>query len=127
MAESFWPDRTVLVTGATGLLGSCLVRRLFELSADLVCLVRGWVPQSEMVRAKLIERVKVVRGDVRGQAFLEGTLGISFSAVFRLVRSSVSKYYPNSWGWFGVLRAVERMGTTRARRVGTARTSVRGC
>ena len=41
----------------------------------MVCLVRDWVPQSELVRAALIERVKVVRGDVRDQALLERVLG----------------------------------------------------
>ena len=42
----FWPDRPTLVTGATGLVGGWLVRRLLEARADVVCLVRDWVPQS---------------------------------------------------------------------------------
>jgi CDP-glucose 4,6-dehydratase len=72
---SFWLDRPVLVTGATGLVGSWLVRRLVGAGADVVCLVRDWVPQSELVRSALLEKVKVVRGDVRDQALLERTLG----------------------------------------------------
>ena len=48
------------------MVGSWLVRRLVENGADVVCLVRDWVPQSEMVQSQLIEQVKVVRGDVRG-------------------------------------------------------------
>jgi CDP-glucose 4,6-dehydratase len=40
-----------------------------------VCLVRDWVPQSELVRAQLIDKVKVVRGDVRDQPLLERILG----------------------------------------------------
>ncbi len=55
----------MFVTGATGLLGGWLVRRLLQAGADVVCLVRDWVPQSELVRARLIDQVKVVRGDVR--------------------------------------------------------------
>ena len=47
----FWRDRPTFVTGATGLVGSWLVRRLMALGADVVCLVRDWVPQSEFVRA----------------------------------------------------------------------------
>lgn len=42
----FWRDRPTLVTGATGLLGSWLVQRLEKAGADVVCLVRDWVPQS---------------------------------------------------------------------------------
>lgn len=73
--NKFWLDRPTLVTGATGLVGSWLVRQLVEVGADVVCLVRDWVPQSELVRASLIEKVKVVRGDVRDQATLERALG----------------------------------------------------
>ncbi|PYV49866.1 MAG: sugar dehydratase [Acidobacteria bacterium] len=73
--RSFWLDRPTLVTGATGLVGGWLVRRLLNAGADLVCLVRDWVPQSELVRGRLIEQVKVVRGDVRDQDLMERTLG----------------------------------------------------
>jgi CDP-glucose 4,6-dehydratase len=73
--SSFWLDRPTFVTGATGLVGSWLVRRLLEAGADVVCLVRDWVPQSELVSARLVERVKVVRGDVRDQGLLERILG----------------------------------------------------
>ena len=69
--SSFWRDRPTLVTGATGLVGGWLVRRLIELGADVVCLVRDWVPQSDLVRGRLVEHVKVVRGDVRDQALIE--------------------------------------------------------
>jgi UDP-glucose 4-epimerase len=75
MKDSFWQDRPAFVTGATGLLGGWLVRRLLGLGTDVICLVRDWVPQSEIVRAHLVDRVKVVRGDVRDQALLERTLG----------------------------------------------------
>lgn len=69
---SFWQDRATLVTGATGLVGGWLVARLLEAGADVVCLVRDWVPQSELVRAGNIERVRVAGGDVRDQAFVGG-------------------------------------------------------
>ncbi len=47
MRASYWRDRPVLVTGGTGLVGSWLIKRLIEAGADVVCLVRDWVPQSE--------------------------------------------------------------------------------
>lgn len=40
MNPSFWRDRRVLLTGATGLLGTHLARRLNELGADVVALSR---------------------------------------------------------------------------------------
>ena len=45
-------DRPTLVTGATGLVGGWLVRDWWTRGADVVCLVRDWVPQSELVRAR---------------------------------------------------------------------------
>lgn len=73
--NAFWRDRPTLITGATGLVGAWLVKRLLEAQADVVCLVRDWVPQSELVRSGDIERVRVVRGDIRDQALLERVLG----------------------------------------------------
>ena len=72
---SFWRDRPTLVTGASGLLGGFVVRALLERGADVVCLVRDWVPQSELVRGGALQAVKVVRGDVTDQALLERALG----------------------------------------------------
>lgn len=73
--KSFWLDRPTFVTGGTGLVGGWLVKRLVESGADVVCLVRDWVPQSELVQSGLFAKVKVVRGDVRDQALMERILG----------------------------------------------------
>jgi CDP-glucose 4,6-dehydratase len=55
-------QRTVLVTGATGLVGSWLCRRLVEDGARVVALVRDWDPQSEFIRSGTIKRCTVVSG-----------------------------------------------------------------
>jgi CDP-glucose 4,6-dehydratase len=74
-SREFWRDRSVLVTGATGLVGSWLVKRLLASGANVVCLVRDWVPQSELVRTGALDHVCVVRGDVCDQDVLERMLG----------------------------------------------------
>ena len=90
MKVSFWQDRPTFVTGATGLLGGWLIRRLLELGADIVCLVRDWVPQSELVHAQLVEQVKVVRGDICDQALLERILGeYEIDTVFHLAAQTI--------------------------------------
>jgi hypothetical protein len=68
---SFWRDRPVLVSASTGLMGAWLTRRLAEAGEGVVCLVRDWVPQSELVRSGTIEQVKVVRGDVTDRGLVE--------------------------------------------------------
>jgi CDP-glucose 4,6-dehydratase len=119
--SDFWLDRSTFVTGATGLVGGCLVHRLIEAGADVVCLVRDWVPQSELVRARLIESVKVVRGDVRDQALLEQTLGeYEISTVIHLAaqtivtianRNPISTFDTNVGGTWALLEACRRSAT----------------
>src|ERR1700722_13961982 len=88
--SGFWQDRPALVTGATGLVGSWLVRSLLNHGASVTCLVRDWVPESELVRDRLIDRVKVVRGDVRDSALLERTLGeYEIDTVFHLAAQTI--------------------------------------
>jgi CDP-glucose 4,6-dehydratase len=103
----FWPDRPTLVTGATGLVGGWLVRRLLESGADVVCLVRDWVPQSEAARRGLLDRVKVVRGDVRDQALLERLLGDQ-TIVPIANRNPVSTFESNVAGTWALLEASRR-------------------
>jgi CDP-glucose 4,6-dehydratase len=116
--KNFWRDRPTFVTGATGLVGASLVRRLVEAEADVVCLVRDWVPQSELVGSKLIEQVKVVRGDVRDQSLLERVLGeYEIDTVVHLAaqtvvpianRNPVSTFESNIGGTWALLEAVRR-------------------
>jgi CDP-glucose 4,6-dehydratase len=116
--DRFWRDRPTLVTGATGLLGGWLTRRLVGLGADVVCLVRDWVPQSELARSGLLERVKTVRGDVRHQAVVERVLGeYEVDTVFHLAaqtivgianRNPASTFESNVRGTWSVLEACRR-------------------
>ena len=115
MIVTFWQDRPTFVTGATGLLGSWLARRLLDFGADVTCLVRDWVPQSELVRAHLIDRVKVIRGDVCDQALLERALGeYEINTVFHLAaqtivtianRNPISTFESNIQGTWTLLEA----------------------
>jgi len=90
MMSAFWQDRPTFVTGGTGLLGGWLVQQLLDLGADVVCLVRDWVPQSELVRARLVEQIRVVRGDVRDQALLERILGeYEIDTIFHLAAQTI--------------------------------------
>ena len=116
--SDFWTDRPVFITGATGLVGGWLARRLVEAEADVVCLVRDWVPRSELVRGGLIERVKVVRGDIRDQGLIERALGEhEIATVFHLAaqtivgianRNPVSTFEANVQGTWTLLEACRR-------------------
>ena len=116
--KNFWLDRPIFVTGCTGLVGSWLVRRLLEAGSDITCLVRDWIPQSELVSSHLIERVKVVRGNVQDQGLLERVLGESeIDTVIHLAaqtivtvanRNPVSTFESNVGGTWTLLEAARR-------------------
>lgn len=114
----FWLDRPTLVTGATGLVGNWLVRRLVDLDAQVVCLVRDWVPLSELVRAELMAKVVVVRGALQEQALIERILGeYEIDTVIHLAaqtivpianRNPVSTFETNIGGTWTLLEACRR-------------------
>jgi CDP-glucose 4,6-dehydratase len=121
--RTFWQDRPTFVTGGTGLVGSWLIQRLVEAGADVVCLVRDWVPQSELVRTGHIEKVKVVRGDIRDRELIERTLGeYEADTVIHLAaqtivsianRNPVSTFETNIAGTWNVLEACRRSPKVR--------------
>jgi CDP-glucose 4,6-dehydratase len=61
----------VLVTGATGIVGSWLVKELLERDAEVVALVLDADPHSELIRSGDIERVAVVNGNLEDLATVE--------------------------------------------------------
>jgi len=118
MVSTFWLDRPTFVTGATGLVGGWLVKRLVESGADVVCLIRDWVPQCELSRTGLVDKVKVVRGDVCDQPLLERLLGeYEVDTVIHLAaqtivgianRNPVSTYESNIRGTWALMEACRR-------------------
>ena len=118
LKRAFWLDRPTFVTGGTGLVGSWLVRRLVASGADVVCLVRDWVPQSELVRTGTLDHIKVVRGDICDQETLERVLGeYEIDTVIHLAaqtivtianRNPISTFESNITGTWNLLEASRR-------------------
>jgi CDP-glucose 4,6-dehydratase len=71
---TFWIDRPVFVTGATGLLGSHMTEELLARGAYPVCLVRDHVSHSHFQRLGLDRRVVLVHGCLEDYALLERAL-----------------------------------------------------
>ena len=121
--DRFWRDRRVLVTGATGLQGGWLVRSLIEAGAEVVTVVREWVPQSFICRSKLIELVQVVRGDITDSDLVERVLGeYEVRTIFHLAaqaivtisnRNPISTFESNIRGSWIMLEACRRSPTVQ--------------
>jgi CDP-glucose 4,6-dehydratase len=116
--NKFWRDRSVFVTGATGLLGSWLVSQLLDADSRVVCLVRDWVPKSERVQNRRIEQVNTVRGDITDLDLLERVLGeYEVDVVFHVAaqaivgtanRDPISTFSTNIQGTWNLLEACRR-------------------
>lgn len=110
-----WNDETVLVTGATGLVGSWLVRALLERGSRVVCLVRDHDPQSELLRSGDLRRTVVVEGRLEDRdCLVRAVVEHEVSTVFHLgaqtivgaaQRSPVATFEANIQGTWNLLEA----------------------
>jgi CDP-glucose 4,6-dehydratase len=122
-----WTDRRVFVTGATGLLGSWLTEALLARGATVVCLVRDWMPRSQLVASGAIERTIVVRGELEDAPLLVRVLNeYEIDSVFHLgaqtivgvaARSAVSTFESNIRGTWNLLEACRTCNGTVQRLV----------
>jgi CDP-glucose 4,6-dehydratase len=113
---SFWKQRNVFVTGATGLLGSWLVEELLRQQANVICLMRDWVPSNRLSQQDLLVQCNVVRGDLEDYTVVLRALNeYEVDSVFHLGaqtivgtanRSPLSTFESNVRGTWNLLEAV---------------------
>ncbi len=124
VTEGGWRDRSVLVTGATGLLGGWVARDLLEDGARVVALVRDQVPDTFFALEGLAARCVIVRGELADLALVERALiEYRIDAMFHLAAQSqvgVARRAPfhtleaNVRGTYTVLEAARRAGDLSA-------------
>ena len=87
---NYWPARSVLVTGAAGLVGSHLVAELLASGADVAVFLRDHDRRSELFRSGNIERVAVTEGELESLADVERAIAESgASVVFHLAAQTL--------------------------------------
>src|SRR5438105_1946147 len=69
--DDSWHRQRVFVTGATGIVGSWLVKALLVRGAHVVALVRDPDPQSEFYRSRDYRRTSIVHGRLENYWTLE--------------------------------------------------------
>ena len=122
---SYWKNKTVFVTGATGLMGSWLVKALMRHGANrhganIVALVRDQSPNSLLVRERLIERIAVVSGDLESLPALQRAIAeYQPHTIFHLAaqplvqvakRDPVGTLRANVMGTWNILEAARLVG-----------------
>lgn len=121
--RDFWSGRPVLVTGATGLLGSWLVPELVRRGAEVVALVRDGAPRSILVRDGWLAKIATVQGSLTQEEVLNRAMAdYAIDTVFHLgaqTQVGVAKVDPvgtleaNVRGTWLLLEAARRCGVRR--------------
>lgn len=121
---NFWQDRRVFVTGASGLVGGWLVEELIANKADVVILLRDWVPGSKLIASKLLEKTTIVRGDLSDSKFLERVLSeYEIESVIHLAaqtivpianRNPLSTFESNIAGTWNLLEACRHVQSIKS-------------
>ena len=117
-----WNERRVFVTGASGIVGSWLVKRLLAEGAYVSVLVRDWDPQSELIRSGDVRRTAVVSGRLEDCDTLERALsrargrhGLPPRRADRssatALRSPLVTFEANVRGSYNLLEACRRQGS----------------
>jgi CDP-glucose 4,6-dehydratase len=122
-AGNGWRHKNILVTGATGFLGSWLTMRLIDRGACVTILERDFTPRSYLIRSGYFDRCNRVRGDTRDGSLIERALvEYEVDYVFHLAsqaivsianKSPVSTLEQNVIGTAKVLDACRRVGVKR--------------
>lgn len=118
--SEFWRGRPTFVTGASGLMGGWVVRRLLEAGAEVIVLQRDRVPTSMLIREGLCDRVCTVHGAVEDFALLRRSMAeYSVDTIFHLAaqplvgvakRDPMSTLEINVRGTWNVLEAARLTG-----------------
>ncbi len=113
--NSYWNNKNVFITGATGLLGPWLTKSLVGMKANVTILLRDWVSKSNINLMNTLQEVNVVHGALEDYSTLERTLNeYEIDTIFHLGaqaivgtanRSPLSTFEANIKGTWNILEA----------------------
>lgn len=115
---NIWKNKRVLVTGATGLVGAWLVRRLLSEGAFVTALILDHDPASELIRSGDINQISVVNGNLADfNAVMRAVINMDSEVIFHLgaqtivgtaLLDPVNTFSSNIQGTWNVLEAARQ-------------------
>ncbi|HDH51427.1 MAG TPA: NAD-dependent epimerase/dehydratase family protein [Nitrospirae bacterium] len=123
MPENKWLNKSVFVTGCTGLLGSWLTEDLISRGANVTALIRDFIPGSRVYKENFIDRINVVSGNLEDYYVVERALNeYEIEIVFHLAAQTIvpiannnplSTFESNIRGTWTLLEACRRNSQIR--------------
>jgi CDP-glucose 4,6-dehydratase len=117
-SSNYWADKSVFITGCSGLLGSWLTKRLVAENANVVGLVRDTIPKSYLHLSKTDQKIILVRGEIENFSLLERIINeYEVDFVFHLAAQTIvsianknpmSTFKSNIEGTWNLLEACRR-------------------
>lgn len=121
--NNFWRNKTVLVTGANGFLGSWICKRLTEGGAQVIGLIRDFLWNSYLQLTGTDKKIHIVRGELEDYFLLERILNeFEIDTCFHLGaqpivtvanRFPLSTYESNIRGTWNLLEALRCNGNVQ--------------
>ena len=88
--KNFWKDRNIFITGASGLLGAWLTKELIDKQANVICLIRDDVPNTNLIHFSLMDRITTVNGSVEDYTLLSRIINeYEIQTVFHLAAQTI--------------------------------------
>jgi len=121
--QQYWKNKSVLVTGCSGFLGSWLTEELLGRGAQVIGLADEWASESRFMTSRLDVIIPTINGKVENISLVEKTLkDHRIDTVFHLAARAIVgdgledpalTFESNIRGTWSVLEASRRVGTVR--------------
>ena len=113
-----WKQTNVLITGASGIVGSWLVRELIKKQANIICFIRDWNPQTQLIASGDVMRTAVVNGKLENYSDIDRAINeYQIDTIFHLgahtivdsaLRNPLACFESNIRGTYNLLEAARR-------------------
>ncbi len=114
--KDFWQSKKVLITGATGFIGSWLTEALLEKGADITVLVNKNDCFGEEAIKHLRKNIKIVYGDIKNKELIEKIVKnkeilfhlAAITQVLYSIKNPAETMAVNSGGTLNILEAIKK-------------------
>lgn len=121
---SYWKNKNVFITGASGLLGSNLTDKLIKEGANVTALLRDYTHQSELIKTGNGKKINIVVGCIEDYELILRILNeYEIDSVFHLAaqtivptanRNPLSTFNSNIKGTWNILEACRVLGSVKS-------------